>query len=266
MEEEFSINAIVQTSQTYFPFITNENFAHLFKLTLKQIAVNLVSVSRNTIRDFLILLYWCKHAASTRSLAVLFGLKKSRVGVIIQQQLEFWATKANDVISMEFAQTCESFFLENCIGAVDGTEFQINAWIGDSYSGKQGYSSLVLCILLSLSFFLSSFFFFYFIIFIITIFFIRSYYTLKYQIIVCLETGRPIHLCGPFMGKLNDNTMWSDSGVANYLRKLNIWVIGDKGYQGLFFFYGFFYLFYLFYFPQSVGFFFKKKKHSYMLS
>ncbi len=40
---------------------------------------------------------------------------------------------------MDNAAVDSEFFLENCVGAVDGTEFQINAWVGDSYSGKQGY-------------------------------------------------------------------------------------------------------------------------------
>jgi hypothetical protein len=60
-----------------------------------------------------------------------------------------------------------------------------------------------------------------------------SYHTLKYQVIVCLKTGLALHICGPFLGKINDATMWKESGVAEYLTRHDLWVIGDKGYQGL---------------------------------
>jgi hypothetical protein len=141
IETTFSVELIVETSKNFFPFITNENFSFLFKLTPKMISENLVSTSKNTIRDFLILLYWCKHGSPSRTLGVLFGLQKSRICEILNQQLEFWSEKAKEFISFEFREISTEFFIENCIGSVDGTEFRINSWIGDSYSGKQGYKS-----------------------------------------------------------------------------------------------------------------------------
>lgn len=61
---------------------------------------------------------------------------------------------------------------------------------------------------------------------------IFRYHTLKYQVIVCISTGNPVHLVGPFLGKISDATMWKDSKVAEYLEKKKLWVVGDKGYQG----------------------------------
>jgi hypothetical protein len=138
-ERPFSVESIVEIAQIYFPFITNENFSTLFKLSPEIISKQLVWTSKNSIRDFLILLYWLKHGHSTRILGVLFNLKKSRIAEIIRHQLVCWSEKATAVITLENGQIFEPFFLDNVIGAVDGTEFQINAWIGDAYSGKQGY-------------------------------------------------------------------------------------------------------------------------------
>jgi hypothetical protein len=182
VEPEFSVDLIVQTSLTYFPFITEKNFHEIFKLTPKQISAHLISTSKNTVRDFLILLHWCKHANSLRYLAVIFNLKKSRVGVILTEQLNFWSDKITDIINMkEMKQVHDEFFLKNCIGSVDGTEFQINSWIGDSYSGKQGY--------------FQHYFYFFFIIFCINIFliFIIIFFDYYYYVInekkkiVCVE-------------------------------------------------------------------------------
>ena len=137
-ENSFEVEDIVRIARTYIPFITNENFSTLFKLAPEIIAKHLVQTSNNTIRDFLILLYWLKHGHSTRILGVLFHLKKSRIAVIVREQLFIWSDKATVIITMGNRQIYEPFFLDNVIGAVDGTEFHINAWIGDSYSGKQG--------------------------------------------------------------------------------------------------------------------------------
>jgi len=50
--------------------------------------------------------------------------------------------------------------------------------------------------------------------------------------VVCITTGLPIHLSGPFLGKISDATMWKESKVSEFLEKEDLWVIGDKGYQG----------------------------------
>lgn len=138
VKDKFSIEMVIETALTFFPFITESNFHEIFKLTAKQVSDNLVTTSKNTIRDFLILLHWCRHANSVRYLAVIFNLKKSRISVILNEQLNFWSEKLADCINMKDCQILEGFFLENCVGSVDGVEFEINAWIGDSYSGKQG--------------------------------------------------------------------------------------------------------------------------------
>jgi hypothetical protein len=138
VEQPYQVESIILATQSCFPYITAENFADVFKLKPDQIANNLVRTSENTIRDFLILLYWLKHASSIRCIVALFGLKKSRVSVIICAQLQFWSERAKHIISLSDAEIDSSFFLPNCIGSVDGTEFHINAWVADSYSGKQG--------------------------------------------------------------------------------------------------------------------------------
>ncbi len=143
VENEFSVESIIQTAKTYFPFITTENFADIFKLKPEHIARHLVMTSENTIRDFLILLYWLRHASSIRCIAALFGLHKSRTSVILTTQLKFWSEKAKEVISMGDAQVDLSFFLPDCVGAVDASEFHINAWVADAFSGKQGYYEVI---------------------------------------------------------------------------------------------------------------------------
>ena len=146
VEVTFKVEEIIKESKKYFPFITETNFSQMFKLSAEIVAKRLESCSRHPIRDFLILLYFCRHATNSRHISVLFNLSRSRIGQIINQPLDFWAPKLDQWVHLENLIQHPGFFLENCIGCVDGCEFQINAWIGDSYSGKQGHVSRILLI------------------------------------------------------------------------------------------------------------------------
>lgn len=137
---QYSVDSIVEVAKKYFPFITEETFPFVFKLTAETVSFNLVRTSKNTIRDFLIFLYYCKHVQSARCIAVLFGLAKSRISQIILFQLGFWAQQLNELVNLNNLQFHEGFFLEKVIGCVDSSEFFIQTWIGDAFSGKKGYS------------------------------------------------------------------------------------------------------------------------------
>lgn len=216
VEEDFSVNKIIQTAVVFFPFIQEDSFHHIFKLKAKEVSENLVFTSQNTIRDFLILLHWARNATSLRHLGVLFNLGKTRIGAILNEQLDFWSQKIHGHLNMdESALICNDFFLERCIGAVDGVEFEINAWIGDSFSGKKGFP---IFLLFSLIQFPSH---------------IIRCHSLKYQMVVCITTGQVMHFVGPFLGKFSDATMWKESEVDLFLEMNDLWVIGDKGYQGM---------------------------------
>ena len=56
IEVVFSASFIVEEAQKYFSFITNENFHVIFKLNPETLSKHLEITSKNSIRDFLILL------------------------------------------------------------------------------------------------------------------------------------------------------------------------------------------------------------------
>ncbi len=97
---------------------------------------------------------------------------------------------------MNNLDSLDDFFLPNCVGVVDSTEIEISCWIGDAFSGKKGV------------------------------------HTLKYQVVSCLVTKRPVNIYGPVFGKVADSTVWKESGMGEYLERDDLWVLGDKGYQG----------------------------------
>lgn len=194
--EDFSIDSVVQVAKQFFPFVDSTNFNKLFKLSPLQVAKHLKTNDFMTIRDFLLLLFWCRHYMPQKALGVLFNLSKSRISQILIAQTDKLSAQIRDFVNFKELQIFEPFFLNNCVGVVDSTELQINTWVGDSYSGKKG------C------------------------------HTLKYQVVSCLTTGKPVQICGPYFGKESDATIWKKSGLGEYLEDDDLWVLGDKGYQG----------------------------------
>jgi hypothetical protein len=194
--DDFSIDSVVEVAQNFFPFIDSTSFCDLFKLSPMQVAKHLQTNDFFTIRNFLLLLLWCRHYLPMRALGVLFNLKKTQISSIIQAETEKMYTQIRKFVNLDELQIFDPFFLNNCVGVVDSTELQINTWVGDSYSGKKGH------------------------------------HTLKYQVICCLTTGKPVQICGPYFGKESDATIWKKSGMGEYLQEDDLWVLGDKGYQG----------------------------------
>ena len=186
--EDFPIDSVVKVAQHFFPFVVSTNFSELFKLSPLQVAKHLGTNDFTTIRDFLLLLLWCRHYMPMRALGVLFNLSKSRVSQILLAETDKLYVQIRNFVNLNDLQIFEPFFLNNCVGVVDSTEVQINTWVGDSYSGKKGA------------------------------------HTLKYQVVCCLTTGKPVQICGPYFGKESDATIWKKSEMGEYLQDDDLWV------------------------------------------
>lgn len=210
MSYEREADYILQVARRYFPFVDEETFGFLFKLTPAHVAKYLfrsrISRFRATgmtekqkfrmVRNFIMVVYWCRNYPSFRALAVLFGLRKTQAKDITTKGVRAVAMRIQEFVNLDGIDSLDDFFLKNCVGAVDTTELQIWTWVGDSYSGK------------------------------------KKQFTLKYQVVVSLITGKAIQISGPYFGKASDAYVWNHSGMADYLEQEGIWVLGDRGYQG----------------------------------
>lgn len=190
---------ILQIAQEYFPKIDQDNFVDVFKLTLSQIRSHLQDCdirTSNSIRNFLMFVYWCRHYPSFRALAALFGLSKSQTCRIIHQLLDLYSQTLPSFINLNNVHVLDPYFLPNVVGIVDCTEILINSWIRESYSGKIGDFSV------------------------------------KYQVVIGFPSLLPIDLHGPFLGKENDASVWKSSSIRTKLNASGYFVLGDKGYVG----------------------------------
>lgn len=194
--DNFSIDSVVKVAQNFFPFIISSNFHELFKISPLQVAKHLQTNDFLKIRNFLLLLLWCRHYLPMRALGVIFNLSKTQISDILKVEIDKMYVQIRNFVNLRELDIFEPFFLNNCVGVVDSTELQINTWVGDSYSGKKGA------------------------------------HTLKYQVVCCLTTGKPIQISGPYFGKESDATIWKKSEMGEYLENDDLWVLGDKGYQG----------------------------------
>lgn len=194
--EDFSIDSVVDVAKQFFPFVSAANFNDLFKLSALQVANHLKTNEYLTIRNFLLLLHWCRHYPPMATLSVFYNLSTSQISRILQEEIDKLYQNIREYVNLNHVDVFDDFFLPNCVGVVDSTEVEINAWIGDSFSGK------------------------------------KHAHTLKYQVVTCLNTQKPIQISGPFFGKESDATIWKKSGFGNYLENDDLWVLGDKGYQG----------------------------------
>lgn len=190
------MESVLRVTKEYFPFIKESNFNELFKLSALQVAHHLKTENFVTIRNFLILLHWCRNYPPMRTLGVYFNLSKSQISRILEAETEKLSSTISDYVYLRDIDVLDNFFLPNCVGVVDSTEVEINCWVGDSFSGKKGA------------------------------------HTLKYQVVCCLTTRKPIQISGPYFGKESDATVWKKSGLGEYLENDDLWVLGDKGYQG----------------------------------
>lgn len=82
------------------------------------------------------------------------------------------------------------------IGIVDGTELIINNWQKNCFSKKKGHQ------------------------------------TLKYQVVINIETRQVLNVFGPFKGSRHDSVVFHDSTIPEWLEDNQIHLLGDKGYQG----------------------------------
>lgn len=191
----------LEVAKFFFPALSEDNFVDVFKLTLLQAANHLRSREIRLVRNFLMFVYWCKHYPTMKCLGALFGLKKTQTCDIIHRYLKIYSDSYASYVNVDSLDFSPGFFLADVVGIVDSTEVKITAWARESYSGK------------------------------------KRDFTLKYQVVVDINsTGenilRPVNICGPFLGKEADATIWKQCSFLQHCVDEGFYVLGDKGYVG----------------------------------
>ncbi|MGZ4850099.1 MAG: transposase family protein [Candidatus Bathyarchaeia archaeon] len=131
-------------------------------------------------------------------MAALFELSKTQTERVIKQQIQQVSSLYPKYFILEDIIECEKSHPNwpNHFGIIDSTEFEIQTWIPESYSGKS------------------------------------KKFSLKYQIIIGINSYRVYSIYGPVIGSIHDSTLLQQSGCEIFLNEENIKIIGDKGYQG----------------------------------
>jgi hypothetical protein len=134
-----------------------------------------------------------------RVLSVISGLSRATVHDLVQDELHKLWNMRNiffDVNTNWSEEHIVNDFHSDLIGIVDCTELRINVWHSDAFSVK------------------------------------KACHTLKYQVVINISTGRPLHICGPFKGSVHDAKVYLKSGFALWLLDNNLRILGDKAYVG----------------------------------
>lgn len=198
---------MVLVAKQFIPNVNMSNFNVLFKLSSEQVANHLKIPSSPTsdkqdrqmmkyIRNFLIFLFWVRRYLTFGCIGVFFRLDQSSVMRIVRREVAKLALRIGEVVNTNSLTPLDNFFLKRCVGVVDSSEFRIYTWVGDSYSGK------------------------------------KKFFSLKYQVVICLDTQMPVQIDGPHYGKVSDAKIWKESGMPEFLKRNHMYVLGDKGYQG----------------------------------
>jgi hypothetical protein len=129
---------------------------------------------------------------------MLFGLSKSQTHRVLKAELKR--------LESEHLETCVNIenweksdipaTWPNHIGIIDCTEVIIYAWHRNAFSKK------------------------------------KACYTLKYQVVVNIKTGKALQIYGPFKGSVHDSTVFKKSGVGHWLLQRGVRLLGDKAYVG----------------------------------
>src|SRR5689334_2669617 len=81
-------NEVVDVARVYFPFVTEENFSDLFRLSVVTFCL-VCNSDRKMIRNLLILLFQLKHYLPIRATCILFNMSKSRLDQIFKSTLRW---------------------------------------------------------------------------------------------------------------------------------------------------------------------------------
>lgn len=129
---------------------------------------------------------------------MLFGISKSQTHRVIKEELkklvsEHLSTLVN--INNWVPGDIPPTW-PNHIGVVDCTELIIHAWHRNAFSKK------------------------------------KARHTLKYQVVININTGKPLQIFGPFKGSVHDSKVFHKSGLSQWLLDNNVKILGDKAYVG----------------------------------
>lgn len=153
---------IISVAQTYFPFITEDNFKKVFRMSPNKVTILCNSSSIQEIRNTLMVLYHCRHYMPADAASVLFGISESQYNKIIHDTMSSICNKYQYLISPTDSRFNEfSKFFPNTHLIVDATELEIYSSISSTISGK------------------------------------KKMFAIKYQILVELNSGKICNIYGP---------------------------------------------------------------------
>ncbi len=116
MEDE-SVGNLLNVARKYFPFVSIDSFPHLFKLSAKIVSNHLGSITDGRfVRNFLILLYWCRHYPPFTTLGALFGLSDTQVCDIVHELVDQYARHYEKYINLNRLDILDDFFLPGVCG------------------------------------------------------------------------------------------------------------------------------------------------------
>ncbi len=198
-DEAFSQDQIMSVASRYFPFITVDNFHHIFKYPVRTIGkfarLLKYGYKLTAIRNILILLFHLKNYLPLRAGCIIFGIQATRYFEIIEEQLEKIFSRHLEVISLDNRK--EGNVVEeypNTYSCLDGTEIVVESQRGFFFSGK------------------------------------ANHFTIKYQVLIGAQTGEILHIYGPLPGSTHDLTMLGKSGLSIFMGENNEKMFADKGY------------------------------------
>jgi hypothetical protein len=190
---------ILCITETYFPYVTIDNFPNLFRLSVATVE-RLVRDrhTRKEIRNFLIFLFHLRHYLPVRAGCILFNLEKSQYEDILWTEIQNFLNKHLlfyfDLEQRQISNEAQEF--PNTFLVVDTTEVIIQTFTRKSFSGK------------------------------------KKHFTLKYQLAVGLRTGEILDVYGPCLGSVHDAKIWKESRLGDLLEDADEFILGDKGYIG----------------------------------
>lgn len=196
--DDFSarVTTIITVAKIYFPFVSEVTFNSIFRVSLKTACQLIDCYDEKNIRNVLLLFFHLRHYLVMEAACVIFNISQSQYSKIIESTVDIIISKFGNIISDSGRMENHSPINNCAFLVVDATEVQITRSSNRNYSGK------------------------------------KKQFTLKYQILVGISTGKIHHIYGPVKGRMHDSKLFNQSKVGDWLLSNGEFCIGDLGYIG----------------------------------
>lgn len=103
-------------ARMYFPFVSERNFHHLFKLSVLSVGQHMGTNDNRLIRNFLILLYWARHYPSFETLGAIFGLSDTQCCDIVHSLVQTYASNHHKFVNLNNIDLVDDYFIQGVAG------------------------------------------------------------------------------------------------------------------------------------------------------